>query len=80
MAILELHNVSKSYPLGADRLEVLRHVDLSIEEGEFVAIVGFSGCGKTTLISTIAGLIRPDAGEIIFKGKPVTTAGPDRCR
>ncbi len=59
-------------------LEVLNDVNLSIEEGEFVAIVGFSGSGKTTLISTIAGLITPDSGEILLKGKPVTGAGPDR--
>ena len=57
---------------------MLSNVNLSIEEGEFVAIVGFSGSGKTTLISTIAGLIKPDSGEIRLKGKPVLEAGPDR--
>jgi nitrate/nitrite transport system ATP-binding protein len=57
---------------------VLSGVNLQIEEGEFVAIVGFSGSGKTTLISTIAGLTRPDSGEILLKGRPVTQAGPDR--
>ncbi len=51
---------------------MLSDVNLSIEEGEFVAIVGFSGSGKTTLISTIAGLIQPDAGEVLFQGRPVT--------
>ena len=70
-------NVSKSYGSGA-RHAVLSDVNLSIEEGEFVAIVGFSGSGKTTLISTIAGLITPDSGEILLKGKPVLEAGPDR--
>jgi nitrate/nitrite transport system ATP-binding protein len=74
MSFLELKNVSKSY--GAAR--VLSDVNLSIEEGEFVAIVGFSGSGKTTLISAIAGLIAPDGGEITLKGKPVIEPGPDR--
>lgn len=74
MPFLELKNVSKSY--GAS--QVLSDVNLSIDEGEFVAIVGFSGSGKTTLISAIAGLIAPDGGEITLKGKPVTDAGPDR--
>lgn len=74
MALLEVKNVSKGY--GAT--EVLSDVNLSIDEGEFVAIVGFSGSGKTTLISAIAGLIAPDSGEILLKGAAVTEAGPDR--
>jgi len=78
MALLELQNVCKGYGDGAARREVLGGVNLSIEEGEFVAIIGFSGSGKTTLVSTIAGLVRPDAGRITLRGKPVTDAGPDR--
>jgi nitrate/nitrite transport system ATP-binding protein len=78
MSFLEIINLSKSYGAGAGRSEVLSNVSLSIEEGEFVAIVGFSGSGKTTLISTIAGLTTPDSGQILLKGKPVTGAGPDR--
>jgi nitrate/nitrite transport system ATP-binding protein len=79
MPFLELKNVSKSYGRSGDQhTEVLSGVNLQLDEGEFVAIVGFSGSGKTTLISTIAGLTRPDSGEILLKGKPVTEAGPDR--
>ncbi|MEX2450327.1 MAG: nitrate ABC transporter ATP-binding protein [Rhodospirillales bacterium] len=78
MAFLELKNVSKSYGTGAGRVEVLKDINLSIEEGEFVAIVGFSGSGKTTLISAIAGLIEPDTGELSINGKPIRGAGPDR--
>jgi nitrate/nitrite transport system ATP-binding protein len=78
MAFLELKNVSKSYGVGRQRTEVLSDINLSIEEGEFVAIVGFSGSGKTTLISAIAGLITPDHGEILLKGSAITGAGPDR--
>src|SRR5262245_50111232 len=78
MAFLELKNVSKTYGSGGARTSVLSDVNLSIEEGEFVAIVGFSGSGKTTLISAIAGLIEPDSGEIRLKGREVTDAGPDR--
>ncbi len=77
-AFLELRNVSKSYGTGADRVEVLKNINLTIEEGEFIAIVGFTGSGKTTLISLIAGLIEPDEGEILIKGKPITGPGPDR--
>ena len=78
MTILELDTVCKSYGSGAERSEVLKDLSLSIEEGEFVAIVGFSGAGKTTLISLIAGLTEPDSGSIRFDGKPVTGPGPER--
>src|SRR5690606_22818659 len=49
-----------------------------VEEGEFVAVLGFSGAGKTTLVSAIAGLIQPDAGEILIRGEPCAGPGPDR--
>ncbi len=76
--ILELKHVSKSYGSGDGVTHVLADVNLSIREGEFVAVLGFSGSGKTTLISTIAGLVQPDAGEVLMKGKPVTEPGPER--
>jgi nitrate/nitrite transport system ATP-binding protein len=83
MAYLELRAVTKSYPRnGRDAvsagLPVLRDINLSIRENEFVCIVGRSGAGKTTLISLIAGLIEADAGEIILDGKPIDGPGPDR--
>jgi nitrate/nitrite transport system ATP-binding protein len=70
-AALELRGVHKGYP----GTPVLNGIDLYVGEGEFVAILGFSGTGKTTLMSLVAGLIEPDAGEILIGGKPV--AGPD---
>ena len=78
MAVLEVKNLGKGYGTGAAQARILSGIDLSVEEGEFVAIVGFSGSGKTTLISAIAGLVTPDAGEILFKGAPVTGPGPER--
>ena len=69
---LELRHVTKSY----GSTEVLADINLSIEEGEFVALIGFSGSGKTTLMSILAGLIEPDAGELILRGKPANSAGP----
>ena len=73
-ARLELRGVAKAY----GRKSVLEGIDLRIADGECVAIVGFSGSGKTTLISLMAGLIRPDQGDILAGGKPVTAPGPDR--
>lgn len=78
MPVLELKNVSKGYGEGKSRTEVLDRIDLQIEEGEFVAIVGFTGSGKTTLIKLMAGLLKPDSGEILFKGRPVQ--GPAHAR
>lgn len=78
MAYLELKNVCKSYGEGKNKTEVLRNINLKIEEGEFVAIVGFTGSGKTTLINLIAGLIEPDSGHVLFKGKPIEGTSHER--
>ena len=75
---LELNNVHKGFGPPGARTEVLRDIELRIEEGEFVAIVGYSGAGKTTLISLIAGLIRPDLGKVKLQGTEITEPGPDR--
>jgi len=79
MAFLELKNVSKGYGSGAQRAEVLRDINLSIAEGEFVAIIGYSGAGKTTLMSLIAGLQRPDEGSVTLRGEAVKEPSPDRA-
>lgn len=79
LPILSLRNVSKSYSgKGGDTTHVLKDINLDVREGEFVAILGFSGAGKTTLISSIAGLIEADAGKILLRGKPID--GPDKDR
>lgn len=79
MALVELKGVSKGHGSGARRADVLRDINLRIEEGEFVAIVGYSGAGKTTLISIIAGLMKADTGTVLLREKPVTGPGPDRA-
>ena len=78
MPILELKGVAKAYGEGARRNAVLSGIALSVEEGEFVAIVGFSGSGKTTLISLMAGLIAPDQGEILVRGRRIEGPASDR--
>jgi NitT/TauT family transport system ATP-binding protein len=61
------------------RLPVLGGIDLSLAEGELVAIVGPSGCGKSTFLAAVDGLVRPTSGEIRVDGRPVTGPGPDRA-
>jgi nitrate/nitrite transport system ATP-binding protein len=78
MAYLELKNVCKTYGSGATETKVLDNINLTIEEGEFVAIVGFTGSGKTTLVNIINGLIKPTSGEVLFKGKPVEDTSHER--
>jgi nitrate/nitrite transport system ATP-binding protein len=78
MSFLELESVSMSYRANGRVTEVLRDLHLQIEQGEFVAIVGYSGAGKTTLISLIAGLLAPESGTVRLNGVKVTGPGPDR--
>ena len=77
--ILSLRGLTKTYSgQSGDATDVLGGIDLDIAEGEFVAVLGFSGAGKTTLINSIAGLVELDEGEILLRGKPI--AGPDKDR
>jgi nitrate/nitrite transport system ATP-binding protein len=76
---LALRGLTKSYVGKTGGItNVLGGIDLDVAEGEFVAILGFSGAGKTTLISALAGLIAPDGGTMTLRGKPID--GPDRER
>lgn len=78
MAYLELNNVYKTYGVGDAATLVLSNINLSIEEGEFVAIVGFTGSGKTTLVNLINGLLQPTSGEVLFKGEPIIGTSHER--
>ncbi len=76
--MIEFKNVSKHFEAGTERTEVLKDISLSVEEGEFLVLLGFSGTGKTTLINLMAGLDMPSSGEVTFKGAPITGPGPER--
>ncbi|MQQ10083.1 ATP-binding cassette domain-containing protein [Epibacterium sp. SM1979] len=78
MAVLEFKNVYKSFGEGAGKTEVLNDINLQVEEGEFLVLLGFSGTGKTTLINLMAGLETPTQGSVSFKGKPINGPGPER--
>jgi NitT/TauT family transport system ATP-binding protein len=75
---LAVEHVSKEFRTGRGVLRALDDISLKISEGEFVCLVGPSGCGKSTLLNIIAGLERPDSGQILANGKPITEPGRDR--
>jgi putative ABC transport system ATP-binding protein len=68
-SLYELRGVTKSYGQGAARVDAVSDLDLTIDRGEFVAIVGPSGSGKTTLLQLLGGLDRPTSGSILFEGR-----------
>ncbi len=71
--MLELRHVYTSY----GKVECLKGVTLQVKEGEIVALLGANGAGKTTVLKTISGLIRPTAGEILFRGDLLTVLSPE---
>jgi len=75
---LAIEDVSKSFKTGTGVVQALDRVSLQVGEGEFVCLVGVSGCGKSTLLNIIAGLEKPDGGNVLADGKPVTSPGRER--
>ena len=71
MALLEVQNVKKVYTtrFGGNKVQALSNVSFSVEEGEYVAIMGESGSGKTTLLNILASLDKPTSGEVLLKGR-----------
>ncbi len=78
MAAIRLDHVTKSYRIGQQRIRAVDDVSLTIEEGEFTALVGPSGSGKTTLLQLMGCLDRPDSGAIWIQGRDVSGMNPDQ--
>jgi nitrate ABC transporter ATP-binding subunit len=75
---LELRQLTKVYPTPDGPAVIVQYFNLSLREGEFVCLIGHSGCGKSTVLSMVAGLSAPSGGRILLDGREVTGPGPDR--
>ena len=71
MSILKSTNLCKTYGTGESEVKALDHVSISIEDGQFIAIIGTSGSGKSTLLNMLGGLDRPTSGEVLVAGKEI---------
>lgn len=76
---VQLKQIEKSFQKDKnEQLHVLNHIDLTINQGDFVSLLGPSGCGKSTILNLIAGLDVPSSGEVIVNGEPIRKPGNDR--
>jgi len=76
---LKVDHLGKSFARGAQHTDVLHDITLTIERSEFVSIIGHSGCGKTTLLNIVAGLVAPTSGGVLLENREVDEPGPDRA-
>lgn len=76
---LTLENVGMTFNTNRGRSEVLRGVNLAINEGEFISLIGHSGCGKSTVLNLMAGLLEPSMGAAICNGREIAGPGPERA-
>jgi nitrate/nitrite transport system ATP-binding protein len=76
---LKLDHVDKTFTRGSVDTEVLKDITFGIEKGEFVTIIGHSGCGKTTVLNIVAGLLRATIGGVLLEEREVDEPGPDRA-
>jgi nitrate ABC transporter ATP-binding subunit len=75
---LEITGLTKVYPTAKGPYKVLDGIDLTVQEGEFVCVIGHSGCGKSTLLDMVSGFNTPTEGTVRLQGKAITQPGPDR--
>ena len=70
--MIKIENISKTYGEKENKVEVLKGIDLNIEDGDFVVILGPSGSGKSTLLNIVSGLEKPDKGTVSYDDKEIT--------
>src|SRR3990170_4093565 len=76
---LALEGIEASFTSRKGEFVAVRDVNLTVEKGQFVALIGHSGCGKSTLMNVIAGLVKPSRGVVFLDGEVIDQPGPDRA-
>lgn len=76
---LDIDHVSITFPTDKGPLNVLDRVDIQMKKGEFISLIGHSGCGKSTVLNIVAGLLQSGEGGVVLEGKEVNEPGPDRA-
>jgi nitrate/nitrite transport system ATP-binding protein len=79
MSYLKISHVDMVFGTGASANPVLKGIDLDVEQGEFISLIGHSGCGKSTVLNIVAGLLKATSGGVILDGREVNEPGPDRA-
>jgi nitrate/nitrite transport system ATP-binding protein len=79
MSYLKISHVDMVFGTGASANPVLKGIDLGVEQGEFISLIGHSGCGKSTVLNIVAGLLKATSGGVILDGREVNEPGPDRA-
>lgn len=78
MSYLEIRDLEISFPTPKGKYTAVRDINLSIEKGEIISIIGHSGCGKSTILNAIAGMLTPSAGSVVLNNENIKGPGPDR--
>ena len=78
-AYLDISAVDMQFTRDGQTNPVLQGIDLQVQRGEFIALIGHSGCGKSTVLNIVAGLLQPTRGGVILEGREVNSPGPDRA-
>lgn len=76
--LLRFEQLGKVYPTPAGPYPVLENVNFTVNQGEFVCVIGHSGCGKSTLLNMVSGFAKPTSGQVLLNGRPIEKPGPDR--
>lgn len=78
MSYLEIKDLEISFPTPKGKYTAVRDINLSIQKGEIISIIGHSGCGKSTILNAIAGMLTPSAGSVVLDNQNIKGPGPDR--
>ncbi|MBI5163508.1 MAG: ABC transporter ATP-binding protein, partial [Magnetospirillum sp.] len=78
-AYLSIEDVGITFTTDKGSFRALDHIDLKVEKGEFISIIGHSGCGKSTILNIVAGLLQATEGGVLLEGREVDSPGPDRA-